>query len=100
MMEPLDFGIGRVVQSTQGRDRGYYFLVTEKAGDGLVMIADGDLHRLNHPKKKKTKHLRAKPVLIDFGTIRPEGGKVQDSDLRKALEAHGFAAERSLRKEG
>ena len=100
MMEPLDFGIGRVVQSTQGRDRGYYFLVTEEAGDGLVMIADGDLHRLNHPKKKKTKHLRAKPVLIDFGTIRPEGGQVQDSDLRRVLETHGFAPERSLRKEG
>ena len=100
MKEPLDFGIGRVVQSTQGRDRGYYFLVTEKAEDGLVMIADGDLHRLNHPKKKKTKHLRAKPVLIDFGTIRPEGGQVQDSDLRRVLETHGFAPERSLRKEG
>ena len=92
MKEPLDFGTGRVVQSTQGRDRGYFFLVTEEAGDGLVMIADGNLHR--------PKHLRAKPVLIDFGTIRPEGGKMQDSDLRKALETNGFAPERSLRKEG
>ena len=100
MKEPLSFEKGRVVQSTQGRDRGNYFLVTEEAGEGLVMIADGDLHRLDHPKRKKIKHLRAKPVLIDFGTIRPEGGKVQDSDIRKALEAHGFTRERSLRKEG
>lgn len=100
MKEPLSFERGRVVLSTQGRDRGNYYLVTEEAGEGLVMIADGATHRLNHPKKKKTKHLRAKPVLIDFGTIRPEGGRVQDSDLRKALEANGFARERSLRKEG
>jgi len=100
MKEPLDFRVGRVVQSTQGRDRGNFFLVVGEAGDGLVMIADGDLRRLDHPKKKKTKHLRAKPVVIDLNTIRPEGGRVQDSDLRRSLEEGGFAPERSLRKEG
>ena len=100
MKEPFSFERGRVVQSTQGRDRGGYFLVTETNGDGSVMIADGRTHRLASPKKKKTKHLRAKPVLIDWRTIRPEGGQVQDSDLRRALESHGFAEERSLCKEG
>ena len=100
MKEPLDFGKGRVVQSIQGRDRGYFFLVTEEAGNGLVMIADGRYHKLSNPKKKKIKHLRAKPVLIDWENIRPEGGRVQDSDLRRALETHGFAEERSLCKEG
>ena len=100
MMEPLDFRKGRVVLSTQGRDRGRYFIVTEEVGNGLVMIADGGCHRLLHPKKKKTKHLRAKPVMIDIGTIRPEGGRIQDSDLRKALEDQGFAPDCSLRKEG
>ena len=32
--------------------------------------------------------------------FRPEGGQVQDSDLRRALEQNGFAVERSLCKEG
>ncbi len=100
MREPLDFRKGRVVQSTQGRDRGYFFLVTEETGNGLVMIADGRLHRLDHPKKKKTKHLRAKPLVIDLAIARPEGGLLQDSDLRRVLEDNGFAPERSLRKEG
>ena len=100
MKEPLSFEKGRVVQSTQGRDRGNFFLVTEEAGEGLVMIADGMNHKLSNPKKKKTKHLRAKPVLVNWDTIRPEGGKVQDSDLRRALEKNGFAVERSLCKEG
>lgn len=100
MKDPIDFRPGRVVESTQGRDRGYFFLVTENAGNGFVMIADGRFHRLGHPKKKKTKHLRAKPVLIDPDTIRPEGGKIQDSDIRNALAKGGFAPERSLRKEG
>ena len=100
MKEPFSLERGRVVESTQGRDKGRNFLVLERCGEDTVMIADGDVHKLSHPKKKKTKHLRARPVLINWETIRPEGGKVQDSDLRRALEANGFAEERSLCKEG
>ena len=97
MKEPFAFEPGRVVESIQGRDKGGFFLILENAGEGIVMIADGSRHRLEHPKKKKTKHLRAIPVLLDLTALRPEGGKLQDSDLRRALEANGFADERSLR---
>ena len=97
MKEPFSFERGRVVESTQGRDRGKTFLVLEECGKDLVMIADGMNHKLSNPKKKKKKHLRAKPVLVDWDTIRPEGGKVQDSDLKRALEENGFADKRSLR---
>ena len=100
MKEPFSFERGRVVESTQGRDRGKTFLVPEECGKDLVTMADGMHHKRSNPKKKKTKHLRAKPVLINWETIRPEGGKVQDSDLRRALEKNGFAVERSLCKEG
>jgi ribosomal protein L14E/L6E/L27E len=100
MKEPFTFEPGRVVESIQGRDKGVFFLILENAGDGIVMIADGSRHKLEHPKKKKTKHLRAKPVLLDLRALRPEGGALQDSDLRRALEANGFAEERSLCEEG
>ena len=100
MKEPFSFEPGRVVESIQGRDKGGFFLVLENAGDGIVMIADGARQNLGHPKKKKTKHLRAKPVLLNLKTLRPEGGALQDSDLRRALETNGFAEERSLQKEG
>ena len=96
MKEPFSFEPGRVVESIQGRDKGFFFLVLEAAGD-IVMIADGSRHRLENPKKKKTKHLRAKPLLLNLKALRPEGGALQDSDLRKALEANGYAEERSLR---
>ena len=96
MKEPFTFEPGRVVESVQGRDKGYFFLVLE-AKEGIVMIADGRRHRLENPKKKKTKHLRAKPVLLDLKALRPEGGALQDSDLRRALEVNGFAEKRSLR---
>ena len=96
MKEPFTFEPGRVVESIQGRDKGYFFLVLE-AAEGIVMIADGLHHKLGNPKKKKTKHLRAKPVLLDLKALRPEGGALQDSDLRRALEVNGFAEKRSLR---
>jgi len=99
MKEPFSFERGRVVESTQGRDRGRYFLILETEGTDCVRIADGRTHKLANPKKKKTKHLRAKPVLLDLAGIRPEGGRLQDSDLRRALEEHGFDVERSLCKE-
>ena len=100
MKEPFSLERGRVVESTQGRDKGKTFLVLEQCGEDLVMIADGCHHKLSNPKKKKTKHLRAKPVLLDLKALRPEGGALQDSDLRRALEANGFAEERSLCKGG
>ena len=100
MKEPFAFTEGRIVQSIQGRDAKAYFIILNVLEDGFVAIADGDRHKLSHPKRKKTKHLRAKPVLLDLKNIRPEGGRLQDSDLRKALEQHGFAQDRSLCKEG
>ena len=100
MKEAFSFEEGRIVQSIQGRDAKAYFIILNQLEDGFVAIADGDRHKLSHPKRKKTKHLRAKPVLLDLKTLRPEGGALQDSDLRKALEQHGFAPDRSLCKEG
>ena len=100
MKEPFSFEPGRVVESTQGRDKGLCFLILENAAADFVMIADGLHHKLENPKKKKTKHLRAKPVLLNLKTLRPEGGALQDSDLRRALETNGFAEERGLLKGG
>ncbi len=97
MKDPFTFEPGRVVESIQGRDRGLCFLVLGTLPEGFVTVADGRHHKLEHPKKKKTKHLRAKPVLLDLKALRPEGGALQNSDLRRALEANGFANERSLR---
>ena len=99
-MERLSFEKGRVVQSLQGRDEGRYFIVLAPENEGFVMMADGLTHKLENPKKKKTKHLHAKPVLIDLDAVRPEGGPMQNSDLQRALRENGFAPERSLCKEG
>ena len=100
MKEPFSLERGRIVQSLQGRDKGKHFVVLQTEEADWVYLANGESRKLDKPKKKKTKHVRAKPVLLNLNTLRPEGGQLQDSDLRKALEANGFADERSLCKEG
>ena len=100
MKEPLSLERGRIVISTQGRDKGRAFLILERIGEDMVTVADGLVHPLERPKKKKTKHLHVKPIMINWDTIRPEGGSVQNSDLRRALEENGFTVKRSLCKEG
>lgn len=48
--------LGSIVQSTAGRDKGKLFLVV-KVEENYVYLVDGDLRKIENPKKKKLKHL-------------------------------------------
>ena len=99
-MKPKTYETGRIVKSIQGRDAGRYFIVLAEAVNGIVPVADGQTHKLERPKKKKTIHLEPQPAVIDLDAARAEGGPLQDSDLRRKLEECGFSMKRSLCKEG
>ena len=90
MMDRLTMVPGRVVLSTQGRDAGRYFIVLEVMDDQFVLMADGLTRKLDHPKKKKVKHLRAKPIIVNVDGSTLPNRHLQDSDLMSALEAHGL----------
>ena len=81
MMNRLTMEPGRVVQSTQGRDAGRYFVVLQVVDDRHVLMA----------KKKKMMHLRPKPIVVNVEPQALENKHLQDSDLRKALSAHGLS---------
>ena len=89
-MERLSFEPGRVVLSTQGRDAGRYFIVLQVIDDQFVLMADGLTRKLDHLKKKKIKHLRPKPILVNVDGATLPNKHLQDSDLRKALAAAGL----------
>ena len=95
-MEPIPFEIGRVVTSLQGRDRKRTFVVTGLADEGFVLISDGDTRKLDHPKKKKTKHLRARPIVMETYAQLKREHRLKDSDLRSFLKEQGFAQEQPL----
>ena len=97
-MKPIPFEVGRVVESTQGRDRGRLFVVISVVDDDFVLMADGELRKAERPKRKKIKHLHAKPHLLqEIAAKLTRQAAVSDSELRKALQV---AYELTTSKEG
>ena len=89
-MDRLTMIPGRVVLSTQGRDEGRYFIVLEVIDESFVLMADGLTRKLDHPKKKKIKHLRPKPIVVNVDGATLPNKHLQDSDLRRYLREHGL----------
>ena len=89
-MDRLTVIPGRVVLSTQGRDEGRYFIVLEVIDENFVLMADGLTRKIDHPKKKKIKHLRPKPILVNVDGSSLPNKHLQDSDLRRYLRENGL----------
>ena len=49
--------IGLLAYSKCGRDRKRLFCVIDRIDENFVLIADGKLHKVETPKKKRLKHL-------------------------------------------
>lgn len=99
-MKELPIELGRVVISTQGRDKGRPFVIVSLVSGDLVLIADGDTRRIAKPKLKKLLHLHVKPVLLtELAEPLNKGQAVEDSQLRKALAQAGFKSDKRPCKE-
>lgn len=57
--------IGQIVKSISGRDSGKTFIIIDILDDKYVLLVDGDLRRLDNPKRKKVKHLIPTKVVLD-----------------------------------
>lgn len=99
-MEKIPFEKGRVVLSTQGRDAGRCFVVRDVIDEQFVLLCDGDTRKLNHLKKKKVKHLHAKPLKMDSMQQLQEENRLKDSDIRTFLSENGLGIDQPLCKEG
>ena len=54
-----DTWVGSIVLSLAGRDRKRLFVIVSlDEVNGYVYVADGKLRQIQHPKKKKSKHVR------------------------------------------
>ena len=78
--------IGRIVYSKAGRDKDKYFMILDVLNEEFVYLVDGDLRRLERPKKKKIKHLIFTDKICDeVKDIILKGKRLNDATLRKAL---------------
>lgn len=99
MMERLPVEIGRVVCSRQGRDANRCFVILQVLDDQFVLMADGLTRKLDHPKKKKIKHLWLKPVRMDHLEELKARNCLQDASIRRFLNENGFGIDQPLCKE-
>ena len=82
----VEVTVGDLVVSRAGRDKGRPFVVL-RVEDGFAYLVDGDLRRLNKPKKKKRMHVAPYPKKGSCRMEIPEGRPLCDADIRKHIAA-------------
>mgnify|MGYP000995353674 FL=1 len=89
MESTRDLRIGQIVKSKAGRDKGRVFLICRIIDEQYVLVCDGDLRKLNNPKKKKVKHLMIyKTVLTEFAEKLQRNENLNDAYVKKLLEPY------------
>jgi ribosomal protein L14E/L6E/L27E len=83
-----DLSIGQIVISTAGRDKEHKFVVSGIIDDKFVYISDGDMRKLEKPKKKKTKHLKKfNHIAEDIRDRLESRERPTNSEIRKLLKS-------------
>lgn len=78
--------LGQIVVSRAGRDTGRRFVVTKVVDELFVQVCDGDLRRIEKPKKKRIKHLEPTGLMVSALEEKlKSNAKISNSDIRKAL---------------
>ena len=100
-MNSFPMEVGRVVLSRAGRDQGHVFVIVDVIDEHYVAIANGCQRKVDNPKKKKIKHLVAKPELLEEISKKiSEKKRIFDSEVRNKLDAIGYQEALLPRKEG
>ncbi|MDI6617188.1 MAG: RNA-binding protein [Clostridiales bacterium] len=83
--------MGQIVHSKAGRDKEKCFIVVGIIDNEYVLIADGDLRKIEKPKKKKIKHVIIRDLVAeDIKNKFEYNVKVSNSDLKNSLKQLGL----------
>ncbi len=83
------YRIGMMAQSLAGHDKGKLYLVTG-VDEQYVYLADGKCRTLEHPKRKKRKHVQINYEIPSWiGKLLSEGKPIQNSDIMKVRREYG-----------
>ena len=78
--------LGQVALSKCGRDKEKYFIVVDiDDNKEFVYISDGDIRKIEKPKKKKIKHIIPLHIEETLNTKLVNGIKVTNSELKKCI---------------
>ncbi len=79
---------GQIVRSKAGRDKGKVFIVWEVLDGKHVLIVDGELRKLQKPKKKRVLHLQKFNKYINMDFERENDLGVRNAKIRNELEPY------------
>lgn len=83
--------IGQYVRSKAGRDKDRVFIVMKIVDENYLLIADGDLRRIEKPKKKKIRHLTMIDQVSESLKDKLSGdGKINNAFVRREIEKLGL----------
>jgi len=79
--------LGRIVISKAGRDAGRKFVIVRVIDESYVEISDGDLRKIEKPKKKKIKHLNITNCRLEILAEKLKNKeRITNAEIRKLLE--------------
>jgi ribosomal protein L14E/L6E/L27E len=81
--------LGEIVNSKAGRDADRFFIIVKIIDETYVLISDGDLRKIEKPKRKKLKHLTLTGVAIDSLNEKLVNKlKVTNAEIRKMMSLY------------
>lgn len=79
------YTVGQIVYSKCGRDKSKPFMVLD-IQDGYLYLVDGELRKLEKPKKKKIKHVQPTNFVDqNIKSIILEKRYLLDNDIKKTI---------------
>lgn len=81
-----EFQLGQLVYSKAGRDKGKAFLVIALRGDSFVYLADGEMRKIEKPKKKNVKHLHNTGIIAEpIACKLAKGETLSNTEIKLAI---------------
>jgi large subunit ribosomal protein L14e len=82
-----EIALGQLVIPRAGRDKGRVMIVVRIIDSDYVYIADGDLRKVEKPKKKKIKHLKVlNKISKDIALKLAKKRKLSNEEIKLTLE--------------
>lgn len=81
----MNYNVGDIVVSVQGRDIGERYIVLGFADD-KVLVVNGKIRKISAPKKKNPKHIVLKNNASVYECLLNERVKYNDALVRKILK--------------
>lgn len=89
MLLTTDISPGQLVRSKAGRDKDRLFIIIGIIDDQYVTIVDGDLRRVEKPKRKKIRHLSKINKISETFQQSMQEGELTNPLVRREIDRLG-----------